>query len=170
MKRKMWSSGFWNTIWLKAKKRNISISKSWTWLNTRGTSAWRKTTTSRCCAWTPKEWSSVLSPKSTPCACRLKVTPLGPRTDLSRRGHPAWTLVCLSAGNTFVGYKAVVAGWGLKVDEGSPSDVLQHVNLPIMGNEDCIKTDNGHEVTNNMLCAGYAEGEKDACQVSKAGH
>lgn len=42
-------------------------------------------------------------------------------------------------------------------------DILQEVEVPIVGNNRCRCTYSG--ITDNMICAGYASGGKDSCQV-----
>lgn len=46
---------------------------------------------------------------------------------------------------------------------------LQCVNIPILSNAECEGSYPGM-ITNTMLCAGYLEGGKDACQVRANGH
>ncbi|XP_068444383.1 trypsin II-P29-like [Clinocottus analis] len=73
--------------------------------------------------------------------------------------------VCLaSAGSTFhPGVNSWVSGFGLtEADAFSGSDVLQEVNVPIVGNNECRCA--YPELTDNMICAGFREGGKDACQ------
>uniref|UniRef100_A0A671VIE5 Peptidase S1 domain-containing protein n=1 Tax=Sparus aurata TaxID=8175 RepID=A0A671VIE5_SPAAU len=70
--------------------------------------------------------------------------------------------VCLaSANSTFHnGTSSWVAGWGEKGD-GDYSDILQDVNVPIVGNRECTCAHYG--ITENMICAGLRAGGKDAC-------
>lgn len=49
---------------------------------------------------------------------------------------------------------------------GSISEKLREVTVPIMSNVDCRKSSYGaSRITDNMLCAGFARGGKDSCQV-----
>ncbi|MBX3000825.1 MAG: trypsin-like serine protease [Caldilineaceae bacterium] len=54
-----------------------------------------------------------------------------------------------------------VTGWGRTSEGGSDSQVLMEVSLPIIANATC-KQSYG-QISDNMLCAGYLEGGKDAC-------
>ena len=63
------------------------------------------------------------------------------------------------------GTLGTVIGWGaLSEDskEGFLSYDLQQVELPIVSEEECINS-MGRMVSENMLCAGYSAGGKDAC-------
>lgn len=79
--------------------------------------------------------------------------------------------ICLPrAGEDFTGRIATVTGWGrLKYGGGVPS-VLQEVQVPIMENHVCQEMFRtaGHNklILNSFLCAGYANGQKDSCEVS----
>ncbi|XP_040035753.2 serine protease 27 [Gasterosteus aculeatus] len=78
--------------------------------------------------------------------------------------------VCLaSAGSTFhTGVSSWVTGFG-DTQPGSftGADILQEVNVPIVGNNECKCT--YRELTDNMICAGLREGGKDACQGDSGG-
>lgn len=52
-----------------------------------------------------------------------------------------------------------------KLQGGSVSATLQAAVVPIVNTETC-KIGYGDSVADSMICAGYAEGGKDACQVS----
>lgn len=60
-----------------------------------------------------------------------------------------------------------VSGWGYTSPEGGqiPS-TLRTVKLPIVSTEKCNSSESfDGRITENMLCAGYSTGGKDACQV-----
>ncbi|PSN57576.1 hypothetical protein C0J52_00497 [Blattella germanica] len=79
--------------------------------------------------------------------------------------------VCLPAfGRSYTGVQAVVTGWGVTMQNGAPSDVLNEVSVPIMSNKECRMTAYGtKKITDNMMCAGYPEGKKDSCQGDSGG-
>ncbi len=63
------------------------------------------------------------------------------------------------------GTLATVIGWGARSEdsrEGLLSYDLQQVELPVVSEEDCT-TSMGRMINENLLCAGYIEGGKDAC-------
>lgn len=64
------------------------------------------------------------------------------------------------------GLLAVVTGWGT-TSEGSSSLPLQlqYVQVPIVSLATCRAAYGTSAVTDRMLCAGYTEGGRDACQV-----
>uniref|UniRef100_W8CCS2 Trypsin-3 n=1 Tax=Ceratitis capitata TaxID=7213 RepID=W8CCS2_CERCA len=63
---------------------------------------------------------------------------------------------------------ALVAGWGYKTPYGPGSYVLQYARVPIINQAECNKQLEG-SVTDRMICAGYAEGGIDACQMDSGG-
>ena len=60
--------------------------------------------------------------------------------------------------------KFTVSGWGLMEEEGNTQPhVLHHVQVPYFDTDECAKiytniTDYPGLVTDNMMCAGYADG------------
>ncbi len=66
------------------------------------------------------------------------------------------------------GTLATVTGWGTLSENGPSPQILQTVAVPIVANQTCNTTYLG-SITNNMLCAGYAAGGKDACQGDSGG-
>lgn len=71
----------------------------------------------------------------------------------------------------FTGRLATVTGWGrLKYNGGVPQ-ILQEVQVPIMENPVCQEMFRtaGHTkvILESFLCAGYANGQKDSCEVSQ---
>lgn len=79
--------------------------------------------------------------------------------------------ICMPSDNAdFTGRIATVTGWGrLKYGGGVPS-ILQEVQVPIMENSVCQEMFQtaGHnkKILNSFLCAGYANGQRDSCEVS----
>jgi secreted trypsin-like serine protease len=68
------------------------------------------------------------------------------------------------------GTLATVAGWGLVMDEGEPSDVIREVELPIVSLATAEAT-GAYEsgLLPDMLAAGFPEGGKDSCQGDSGG-
>lgn len=64
----------------------------------------------------------------------------------------------------------VVTGWGNTREDGQSSDVLMKVVVPIISDNQCrqnyLAIGYNGPITNNMICAGYSRGGKDACQVN----
>lgn len=65
--------------------------------------------------------------------------------------------------SSYVGSKAIVAGWGRVGQEKDPSDVLLMANVFVMRPEGCKETIIGDHLTDSMLCAYNTN--IDACQV-----
>ena len=63
---------------------------------------------------------------------------------------------------------AIVAGWGYLKDGGSAARVLQKVTVPLINLKRC-RNEFSYPVTDRMICAGYAQGGKDACQGDSGG-
>ena len=66
--------------------------------------------------------------------------------------------------------KSTVSGWGRtsEVTYGS-IDHLRAVDVEIITDEDCRKDYGSSKIYDSMLCAGYAEGGRDACQGDSGG-
>lgn len=62
----------------------------------------------------------------------------------------------------------LVAGWGYKSVYGPGSYVLQYARVPVVNQAVCNEQLEG-SVTDRMLCAGYARGGIDACQMDSGG-
>ncbi|KAL5285029.1 TMPRSS6.2 family protein [Megaselia abdita] len=79
---------------------------------------------------------------------------------------------CLPPSETFnVDYKtATVAGWGLTQEQGSTSNILREVDVPVITNAQCRQTKYKTMIKESMLCAGNVQtGGKDACQGDSGG-
>uniref|UniRef100_A0A8C8FT40 Peptidase S1 domain-containing protein n=1 Tax=Oncorhynchus tshawytscha TaxID=74940 RepID=A0A8C8FT40_ONCTS len=75
--------------------------------------------------------------------------------------------VCLAAqGSSFyAGTTSWVTGWGTLSSGGSLPQVLQEVDVPVVGNRQCNCNYGAGSITDNMICAGLSAGGKDSCQV-----
>lgn len=58
-----------------------------------------------------------------------------------------------------------VTGWGRVSETESTSSQLQVVSVPLVSLDECKADYGSTTVTDRMVCAGYPEGGKDACQV-----
>jgi secreted trypsin-like serine protease len=71
------------------------------------------------------------------------------------------------------GVNASIIGWGAINDSTPPvlSQDLQETSVPIISNTTCATklNGNGFTVTNNMICAGFDAGGKDACEGDTGG-
>ena len=56
-----------------------------------------------------------------------------------------------------------LTGWGTLKSGGSQPEVLQQVSVPVVSQDSCKKSYK-NQIHDSMICAGYAEGGKDACQ------
>uniref|UniRef100_A0A3B4A9A0 Peptidase S1 domain-containing protein n=1 Tax=Periophthalmus magnuspinnatus TaxID=409849 RepID=A0A3B4A9A0_9GOBI len=76
--------------------------------------------------------------------------------------------VCLAASGSSLhaGTDVWVTGWGDIGMSLPPPENLMEVELPIVGNRKCSCS---YAITENMLCAGQAEGGKDSCQGDSGG-
>jgi secreted trypsin-like serine protease len=71
---------------------------------------------------------------------------------------------------SLAGVNASVTGWGLTSESGSPSNILQEVQLPIIENSVCNNASHyDGKITSNMMCAGYDAGGYDACAGDSGG-
>uniref|UniRef100_S4R7X9 Peptidase S1 domain-containing protein n=1 Tax=Petromyzon marinus TaxID=7757 RepID=S4R7X9_PETMA len=78
--------------------------------------------------------------------------------------------VCMpAASHAFLpGQMCWVSGWGTVIgNEFSLSNNMQEVQLPLISQSDCIGSYD--HATPRMLCAGYPDGGKDACQQGDSG-
>uniref|UniRef100_UPI003AADEEE1 LOW QUALITY PROTEIN: enteropeptidase-like n=1 Tax=Centroberyx gerrardi TaxID=166262 RepID=UPI003AADEEE1 len=67
------------------------------------------------------------------------------------------------------GRKCFIAGWGRDAEQGSPADVLQEAQVPLVSQAQCQVQLPEYNVTSSMMCAGFAEGGVDSCQGDSGG-
>ena len=68
------------------------------------------------------------------------------------------------------GTLATVTGWGTTSSNGDDASVLMEVDVPLLGPAACRNTAyDATEITDNMICAGFNRGGKDACQGDSGG-
>ncbi|XP_055596434.1 trypsin 3A1-like [Uranotaenia lowii] len=92
--------------------------------------------------------------------------------DKPLRYGPTIQPACLPDGNTldFAGSLAIVAGWGRVEEQRPPSKTLRSVVVPIWTQQQCLESGYGSKkITDNMMCAGFHDGKKDACQGDSGG-
>lgn len=70
-----------------------------------------------------------------------------------------------------VGAPFTVVGWGNTTEDGTSSNDLREVTVPVVPRAECAESyaEDGVDVSPNMFCAGEAQGGKDACQGDSGG-
>lgn len=79
---------------------------------------------------------------------------------------------CLPDGSRtdFAGSLTTIAGWGRTAEKYPTSPVLRFVTVPVWSQDQCLDSGYGPKrITENMMCAGYHDGKKDACQGDSGG-
>lgn len=73
--------------------------------------------------------------------------------------------IALAPANQYLsgGSMAKISGWGRLSENGGSTTRLQVVDVPLIALSSC-KSKYGSLITDQMVCAGYASGGKDACQ------
>jgi len=75
---------------------------------------------------------------------------------------------CLPTKPADYGATCYATGWGILKEGGRTQPaILQEVELPLFPQSECNSLNGG--VTDDMICAGYYEGGKDACQGDSGG-
>ncbi|XP_016069429.1 PREDICTED: ovochymase-2 [Miniopterus natalensis] len=70
------------------------------------------------------------------------------------------------------GLICITAGWGRQTEDGNLSQVLQEVNLPILTQKECVAallTLQRPISGRTLLCTGFPDGGRDACQGDSGG-
>ncbi|XP_043829201.1 LOW QUALITY PROTEIN: plasma kallikrein [Dromiciops gliroides] len=62
-----------------------------------------------------------------------------------------------------------VTGWGFNQENGEIQNTLQKARIPLIPIEECREKYIKYKVTDQMICAGYKEGGKDACKGDSGG-
>lgn len=89
--------------------------------------------------------------------------------ELSRRQTAANACLPPSGYTPPHGTKCWAAGWGI-MSSGKPAEVLQEVDLNIISDEVCQKTQSStYLIKDSMMCAGWLKGGKDGCQGDSGG-
>lgn len=76
--------------------------------------------------------------------------------------------VCLPSGeiDDFSGSMGIIAGWGRLGEKKPTSSVLRSLLVPVWSHSQCQQSGYGvKRISENMMCAGFHDGGKDACQV-----
>ncbi|XP_018333504.1 trypsin 3A1-like [Agrilus planipennis] len=71
--------------------------------------------------------------------------------------------------NIPAGTNAITTGWGDTVEDGYGSSRLRGVTVPVVSASECRSSYGTSSITANMICAGFAEGGRDACQGDSGG-
>ncbi len=66
------------------------------------------------------------------------------------------------------GVEATVLGWGRTAEGANPSPTLRQVRVPVEADADCARAVTGFR-PDAMVCAGYPEGGRDACEGDSGG-
>lgn len=82
--------------------------------------------------------------------------------EAARPDIPIILLPNASGINEQIGMNATVCGWGAVREGGYPSPIKRKVSVPLLSHEDCSRR--YRNINTDMLCAGFPEGGKDACQ------
>jgi len=79
--------------------------------------------------------------------------------------------ICLPSPSTCFEPKTpcIVTGWGLQNELGGFPDELQEVAVKIIEQKECKKYRGYENISDNMVCAGYANGGRDACAGDSGG-
>lgn len=82
--------------------------------------------------------------------------------------------VCVPHGNdSYVDRMATVIGWGRLFEDGPLPDVIQHVDVPIITNQECEKMYKSagfvEEIPDMFICAGISKGGRDSCEGDSGG-
>lgn len=68
--------------------------------------------------------------------------------------------------DNYAGAMTIIAGWGRLGEGKKTSPLLRSLIVPVWSQSQCYESDYGKKrISDNMMCAGYHDGVRDACQV-----
>jgi len=70
---------------------------------------------------------------------------------------------------SIVGQDATVSGWGVTAEGGIIPRYLRFVEVPIVADSECRSSYGDQLLENQMICAGFRDGGKDACNGDSGG-
>ncbi|KAK0074743.1 hypothetical protein PV325_007862 [Microctonus aethiopoides] len=89
---------------------------------------------------------------------------------VSLNGHIKTACLPENRAIDYTGSLAIAIGWGRTTEGGDISSQLRKVKVPVLSDEECDEA--GYQKTRrteNMFCAGYLEGLRDACSGDSGG-
>jgi secreted trypsin-like serine protease len=90
-----------------------------------------------------------------------------------KNGAPYPTIPLMRSNDISPGITGIAMGWGKLSENGATSPKLQQVSVPVVSNEVCQAAFERFQadttITPNLLCAGVANGGRDACQGDSGG-
>ncbi|RGP78819.1 trypsin [Fusarium longipes] len=91
-------------------------------------------------------------------------------TSIPASGSISYARLAASGSDPAAGASLTVAGWGATSQGGSTTPVnLLKVTVPVVSRASCRASYGTSSITNNMFCAGFTQGGKDACQGDSGG-
>jgi secreted trypsin-like serine protease len=82
---------------------------------------------------------------------------------------PMALITSATAASASVGAVGRVVGWGTTSEKSDVAQALQQVDVPIVADSTCSASYSSQYDAATMLCAGYAQGGRDACQGDSGG-
>ncbi|CAI6334353.1 unnamed protein product [Periconia digitata] len=90
-------------------------------------------------------------------------------TDIAQSASISYAKLAPTNFDPTPGALLTVAGWGLTKPSGDFSPVLLKVDVPVVSRAQCQTSYRGQLVSENMICAGFAQGGKDSCSSDSGG-
>lgn len=100
-------------------------------------------------------------------SCKLLLCPVQMQTPVIVNNFVSPAPLPRQGDNLAEGRVCRVSGWGFTSPTGGTPTSLHTAIVPIISSAYCNRTDSyDGNITENMICAGYADGGTDACNVS----